>query len=105
MPRKNFVSAFLGLSLAVSGVSAGNAWFEPLNRFSSSDISNQPFETITANDTTRDPFSRGSEEALEKRWVAVDTSNGSPYELWPDKTIKFCFEDTESRGRLYDLVS
>lgn len=24
--------------------------------------------------------------------------------MWPDKTIKFCFEDTESRGRFYDLL-
>lgn len=108
MSHKEIFLAFLAFHLAVPGVSAGNAWFEPSTRFASSDISNQPSGIIAANDTNRDPFTRGLDRAPGKRWVTVDTSTGSSsntgIKLWPDKTIKFCFEDVESRGRLYDLI-
>lgn len=108
MLHKAVFHAFLGLALAIPGVSAGNAWFEPSTHFALSNISNQPSGIIAANDTNRDPFARGLNQTLGKRWVTVDTSSGfssnTGIKLWPDKTIKFCFTDTESRGRLYDLL-
>lgn len=104
MTRKEFFFAFMGLFLTLSRVTAGNAWFEPLTRFSSSNISSQAFGTIAANDTNRDPFSPGVGRAPGKRWVTIQSKTGGVSNLWPDKTIKFCFEDTQSRGLFYDNI-
>lgn len=102
MTRKEFFFAFMGLFLTLSGVNAGNAWFEPLTRFSSSDISSQ--RTVAANGTNRDPFSRGVGRAPEKRWVTIMPKTNGVSNLWPDKTIKFCFDSVESRGLFYENI-
>lgn len=104
MIRKEFFFALIGLFLTLSRVNAGNAWFEPLTRFSSSNISSQSFGTITANNTNRDPFSHDVGRAAGKRWVTIQPKTKDASNLWPDKTIKFCFEDTQSRGLFYDLI-
>lgn len=104
MIRQGFFFALMGLFLTLSRVDAGNPWFEPLTRFSSSDISTQPFGTIAANVTNQDPFSRGVGTASEKRWVTVERIVKERSTLWPDKTIKYCFKDTQTRDRFNDLI-
>lgn len=104
MILQGFLFALMGLFSTLSRVDAGNPWFEPLTRFSSSDISSQPFGTIAANGTNRDPFSHGGGRAPGKRWVTIEAKTDKVSNLWPDKTIKFCFKDTQTRDRFYNLI-
>ncbi|TPX09629.1 uncharacterized protein E0L32_009230 [Thyridium curvatum] len=100
--------AALGLSFTVAGALAGHPLFESKIGFMSSSVgpASALHASSTENTTDWDPFARPHGDQ-DKRWVTVDASSGLGVHgiaLWPDKTIKYCYKDVTSKGKLYDLV-
>lgn len=104
----SLANALLGIASCASSVIAGHAMFEPKvgsapsNIFGNADLLGS---SVTENATRSDPFARHGN--LEHRWVSVDSSNPKGVGgigLWPDKTIKYCFKDVTSKGKLHDLI-
>ncbi|KAK6063920.1 hypothetical protein SCUP234_09199 [Seiridium cupressi] len=94
------------LVIAARGVLAGHGMFEPkIGAARSAIFSNgAALDTSITTNGTIDPFAKRGQG---KRWVVVDDSTSSSsggISLWPDKTIKYCYEDVTARGKLYDLV-
>lgn len=120
MPSSNKLFRILaGLAAAAVGVQAGNRFFEPKLGIApsavfssmvdggdelSSSVAGNGSATLHNGTWARDDHIHGH---LDRRWVSVDTKNQKRpggMGLWPDKTIKFCFRDVDSKAKLHDHI-